>query len=83
MSSVRGTGTWADTWADHAIRRILSALGDHVLTGDLDRALVDLADALAAAGRSDRAAAVERARSALELSVGTLNSRGTRVPMEK
>ena len=66
--------------AEDAVLRTLSSLGDHVLTAPLDRALDRLAGVLAAAGRFDTAAAVQRAHAALATSVGTLNSRATRVP---
>ena len=66
--------------AEDLVLRIISALGDHVLTADLDASLTDLADALAGAGRLDTASAVRTARAGLAGSIGKLNSRATRVP---
>jgi hypothetical protein len=66
--------------AEDLIRRSLSALGEHVLTAELDAALEALADALAAAGRVGTADAVRTARNQLAESIGKLNSRSTRVP---
>lgn len=65
--------------AEDLILRILSALGDHVLTAELDAALSNLVSTLDAA-RSDTASAVRAARDELERSIGKLNSRSTRVP---
>ena len=65
--------------AEEAIRRILPALGDHVLTTELDESLADLTQALAAAGRSGTADALEGARRQLGRTVGRLHSRATRV----
>lgn len=66
--------------AEDLIMRILSALGDHVLTAELDAALNALGDMLARAGRVDTAAAVRAARAELATSFGKLNSRATRTP---
>ena len=62
-----------------AALRILSGLGDHVLTKSLDSAMVELADVLdhhqlAEAGR------IRVARDELASTIGVLNSRSTRVP---
>jgi uncharacterized membrane protein len=65
--------------ADVALR-IMAALGEHVLTAELDAALSALADALSAGDRRDVADAVTAARHTLARSVGSLNSRSTRVP---
>jgi len=62
------------------VLRSLSALGDHVLTAGLEAALGELAGALDAAGRATTAAALRAALHRLQLSVGKLNSRATRVP---
>jgi uncharacterized membrane protein len=71
----------AERWrVDDVVLRILSALGDLVLTRDLERALADLAVTLRDAGRSVTAGAVDGARAALSRSMGRLNSRSTRVP---
>ncbi|MDQ3248725.1 MAG: DUF2254 domain-containing protein [Chloroflexota bacterium] len=61
------------------ILRILSALGDHVLTAQLDLALTDLIKTLTASARFETAAAVRTAQDQLRLSIGKLNSRATRV----
>lgn len=61
------------------ILRMLPALGDHVLTHELDAALAGLIDALDAAGRCDTAAAVRTAKDQLARSIGKLGNRATRV----
>ena len=61
------------------ILRILSALGDHVLTAQLDLALTDLIKTLTASARFETAAAVRAAQDQLRRSIGKLNSRATRV----
>lgn len=65
---------------DDAVLRILSGLGDLVLSADLDQALRDLAGTLGSNGHGAAASAVRTARDALAASVGSLNSRSTRVP---
>lgn len=65
--------------SEDLILRILSAMGDHVLTSRLDSALTDLAAQLESAGRLSTARSVRTAHSELAKSVGTLNSRSTRV----
>ena len=59
-------------------RRILSVLGDHVLTADLEEALHTLTQALADKGCFETAALVSKARQELGASVGRLGSRATR-----
>jgi hypothetical protein len=66
--------------ADDVVLRILAALGDLVLTRDLELALVRLGEVLRRAGRDDVAEAVDAARLALARSIGQLQSRSTRVP---
>lgn len=65
------------------IRRSLSALGEHVLTAELNDALSDLIRALDAAGQRAAAAEVEVAQQALAASIGKLGSRATRVSAGK
>lgn len=66
--------------AEDMLLRILSALGDHVLTAELEKALSVLIKKLNATGRVDTADAVQKALKQLSQSVGKLNSRATRVP---
>ena len=61
------------------ILRILSALGDHVLTTELEEALTALAAKLRESERWATADAVQTAKEKLAQSVGKLNSRATRV----
>lgn len=82
--------TFADTFdrippdlqhqAEKVILRLLSVLGDHVLTRELNEALCRLAAVLQAAGRHAVAEKVELATAELARSIGHLNSRSTRVP---
>lgn len=65
--------------AESLILRIISALGDHVLTAQLDAALSALVCTLKASARSDTADAVQAAQDELGSSIGKLNSRSTRV----
>ncbi len=65
--------------ADDLIRRSLSALGEHVLTGELNEALTGLIRALDAAGRGQTAAEIRVAHDALQASIGKVGSRATRV----
>lgn len=65
--------------AEDLLLRILSALGEHVLTRDLDSALSFLLQTLTGCGRSETAALVKQAQERLGESVGKLNSRSTRV----
>lgn len=64
--------------AEDIILRILSALGDFVLTAKLEDALVLLAAKLDASGKNETASAILQAKEKLALSVGELNSRSTR-----
>lgn len=64
--------------AEDLVLRIISALGDHVLTAELNRALSSLIAMLTTAKRTEAAAAVRVAHNKLGLSVGKLNSRSTR-----
>ena len=59
--------------------RTLTALGDHVLTAELDSALTGLITTLKRAGCGETAAAIEAAHAELARSIGTLASRSTRV----
>lgn len=65
--------------AESLIRRIISALGDHVLTAQLDAALSALVCTLKASARFATADAVQAAQDELRSSIGKLNSRSTRV----
>jgi hypothetical protein len=67
-----------DRLADLTLR-ILSGLGDHVLTLPLEQRLIEVARAFADGGRPEAAAAVEQARRQLKDTVGKLGSRGSRV----
>lgn len=60
------------------ILRMLSAMGDFVLTRTLDTALMNVIEVLTNASRIETAMAVAAARNKLNLSVGKLNSRATR-----
>ena len=60
--------------------RSVSALGEHVLTGDLEASLQQLEMALSRHGRATASNSIMRATAALRQSVGRLNSRSTRVP---
>jgi len=62
------------------VLRTLSGLGDHILTTELDETLTDLVSSLERAGQASTVAAVRRAQTDLASSIGTLNSRATRVP---
>jgi uncharacterized membrane protein len=62
-----------------AAMRLLSGLGDHVLTTSLESAMIELEAALDHNHRAD-ADRVRRARAQLASTLGTLNSRSTRVP---
>lgn len=62
------------------VLRSLSGLGDHVLTTDLDESLSALLAALERTGSSEAVTAVRRAQTDLAASIGTLNTRTTRVP---
>ena len=64
--------------AEDVILRSMPALGDHVLTAELDSTLSALIDALNRSARITTAAAVQAAQGRLRLSVGKLHSRATR-----
>jgi uncharacterized membrane protein len=68
--------------AEDLIRRSLSALGDHVLTAELDAAFHELVAALNVAGRTGAATEVEAARHSLAATIGKLRSRSTRAPAD-
>lgn len=65
--------------AEDLILRILSGLGDHILTLRLEEQLSALATALTESGRPETASAVRTARDTLARSVGKVNSRATRL----
>jgi hypothetical protein len=62
-----------------AAMRIVSGLGDHVLTKSLDSAMVELAGVLEHHHHVE-ARRVRVARDELASTIGVLNSRSTRVP---
>ncbi|WP_457105910.1 DUF2254 family protein [Methylobacterium sp. P5_C11] len=62
------------------VRRLLSSLGDHVLTRDLEDELTRCRRSLESRGEPDAAEEIRTAAGMLAESIGTLNSRGTRVP---
>lgn len=64
--------------AEDMLLRSLSALGDHVLTSELDEMLSQMVAALTAAGRTGSASAIRDAQQRLGTSIGRLNSRATR-----
>ena len=61
------------------VRRILTGLGDHILTADVDAALAELTRTLTAAGRTDTASAVHAAHAAMRASLGAAHSRSDRL----
>jgi uncharacterized membrane protein len=65
--------------AEDAVRRQLAALGDHAPVLDLEQALTALAQALARTGRETTARQVEEANRRMAMTMGHLNSRGSRV----
>ena len=70
--------------AEDLILRVLTGLGDHMLTAPLEHALRGLAGTLASCGRGETAAAVQTACDTLARSVGVINSRACRVtPSER
>ena len=62
------------------IQRILTALGDMVLTNDLEEGLTQLADSLERSGSTFVAAEVRQALGKQRSLLGQLKSRSTRVP---
>lgn len=60
------------------VLRIISALGDHVLTVELDAALSTLVCTLRSSARFETADAVQVAQNKFRLSIGKLHSRSTR-----
>ena len=64
--------------AEDVILRIISGLGDFVLTAELNSTLSGLVCALNQSARVNAAAAVQAAQERLQLSVGKLHSRATR-----
>jgi hypothetical protein len=65
--------------ADRVLMRGTSAMGDHVLTEDLDSALSRLIDVLEDAGSYQIAGTIGDAQRQLAASLGTLANRSTRV----
>jgi uncharacterized membrane protein len=65
---------------EELLLRTLPALGDHVLTAELDGALTGVENTLERSGRISTASAVRAAHLTLAESVGRLHSRSTRVP---
>ena len=63
---------------EEIILRILSCMGDHVLTTLLESAIDKLADVLKRHDRFDTADHLLKAKDQLEKSIGKLNSRSTR-----
>jgi uncharacterized membrane protein len=68
--------------SEDLVRRSLSALGEHVLTAELDTALAELIDTLERAGRHETGQEVRGARDRLAVSIGKLGSRATRAKGE-
>ncbi|MCJ2073045.1 DUF2254 domain-containing protein [Methylobacterium sp. J-030] len=62
------------------VRRLLSSLGDHVLTRDLEESLDRCRLALDGRGEAPVADEIRLAAGKLASSIGVLNARGTRVP---
>ncbi len=69
--------------AEMLILRSISALGEHVLTRDLNTAILAVAESMRSCGRESSAQSLLFARNQLALTVGTLNSRGTRATAGK
>lgn len=70
---------YQDTIAD-ITRRLMSGLGDQILTRELQDALTELGQALADAGCMEASNQLKVAQAELAQSLGALNSRATRVP---
>jgi uncharacterized membrane protein len=66
--------------SEDLVCRIISMLGDHVLTMQLDHVLTELTRVLEREGAAETAGALARAHDQMRTSVGVLNSRATRVP---
>jgi uncharacterized membrane protein len=64
---------------DDLLQRVVSAMGDHVLTRDLEQAINGLSEVLRVARHDEAAGMLEEAGEALGASVGELGSRATRV----
>jgi uncharacterized membrane protein len=64
--------------ASEILLRSLSGLGDHILTRDLDEALMTLSEVMTGAGHTKCADAISAARRRLTKSIGELHSRSTR-----
>jgi hypothetical protein len=64
--------------AEDIILRSLSALGEHVLTQELDGALTAVASVLSRCGRAECAEHVRAAQRQFGTTIGRLNSRSTR-----
>lgn len=65
--------------ADDLLARAISAMGDHVLTRDVEFAIAGLARTIRVAGPAETARMLENAGSELGASIGQLASRSTRV----
>lgn len=63
-----------------AVPRLLSTLGDHVMTREVERSLAACERSLRGRGEAAAADALHEAAAGLGRSVGRLNARGTRVP---
>jgi uncharacterized protein YpiB (UPF0302 family) len=64
--------------ANQLIRRSVSAMGDHVLTQDIDNALQELIQVLKEAAQYETAGMLETAHHQLAASLGNLANRSTR-----
>jgi uncharacterized membrane protein len=71
---------WQRRRVEDLILRSLSALGDHVLSAELDDALTAIVRTLEDADAPVVAEAVRAAQAELATTIGHLNSRSTRVP---
>jgi uncharacterized membrane protein len=68
------------TRTEDVLLRMLSGLGDHILTAELEQTLRTCIEALEHAGRHETAGRIKTATVLHEHSLGRLNSRSTRVP---
>jgi hypothetical protein len=64
---------------DDLVRRAVSAMGDHVMTRDLEQAIEGFSRELRLAGHRETARMLLEARGKLRASIGELESRATRV----